>query len=270
MAPSVRDAVRTQLARGILTITLDRPERGNAWNAAMTRGFFAAFGEAARCADVRAVILTGAGSTFCTGADPESLHAVADQGRVQPSANRPFWEPLRLGKPVIAAIHGPCFGIGLQQALYCDVRFASTEAKFSTSYTRRGLVAEFGTSWLLPRLIGTGRAMDMLISARLVRSQEALEMGLVNKLVTPERLLAEAESYAGDLVRLCAPSSMRAVKHQLYSDLMGDLFRAYARSSELVERAAKGDDFKEGVESWLEKRDPAFAALAHDQALIEY
>jgi enoyl-CoA hydratase/carnithine racemase len=261
--------VLSDVRDGIMTVTLNRPDRGNAWNAAMTAGYFTLLEAAARSPEVRAIVVTGAGKAFCVGGDGEKLEVAASSGNAQSSAQRAYWLPLRIGKPIIAAVNGACFGIGLQQALCCDVRFASDEAKFATAYARRGLVAEFGMSWLLPRLVGTGHAMDLLLSARLVRAQEAERMGLVNRIVPAGDLLAEATGYARQLAEQCSPRSMQAIKRQAHMDLMSSLFDSYRRSDEMLTEAFGQADFKEGVMSWRENRAPTFPPLPPELAFID-
>lgn len=264
------ETVLTSLEAGVLTVTLNRPERGNAWNGAMTREYFGILDQTARCGEVRAIVVTGQGKAFCVGGDSEKLSEASNTGQAASSVPLPFWYPLRIGKPIIAAINGACFGIGLQQALCCDLRFASEEAKFSTAYARRGLVAEFGMSWLLPRLTGTGHAMDLLLSARLVRADEASRMGLVNRVVPADDLLPAATAYARELATQCSPRALQAIKHQLWQDLMSDLASSSTRSEALLVKAACGEDFKEGIRSWLEKRPPTFAPLPQELAFLSY
>ena len=261
--------VTSSVADGIMTITLNRPDLGNAWNGAMAQGYFSLLERAAQSAEVRVIIVTGAGSAFCTGGDGEKLADVADSGLVKPAATQPYWFPLSIGKPIIAAINGACFGIGMQQALVCDIRFASDEAKFCTAYARRGLVAEMGMSWLLPRLVGTGHAMDLLLSARLVRAAEAERMGLVNRVVPAAQLLEEAYAYALQLVEKCAPRSMRSIKQQCLQDLTRNFHESYAASDTLLNTAFGEADFKEGLRSWQEHRAPSFDALPPQLAFIE-
>jgi enoyl-CoA hydratase/carnithine racemase len=264
-----KKTVLADVADGIMTITLNRPDRGNAWNGPMAQGYFALLEQAARDPEVRAIIVTGAGKAFCVGGDGEKLAVVAETGDIKPAAPQPYWFPLAIGKPIIAAVNGACFGIGMQQALVSDIRFASEDAKFSTAYARRGLVAEMGMSWLLPRLVGTGHAMDLLISARLVRAAEAERLGLVNRVVPAENLLAEARGYAKQLVDHCAPRSMRVIKEQCFRDLTNSFFDGFARSEILLNEAFVQPDFKEGMQSWQEGRAPAFPALPAELALID-
>jgi len=267
---TTENTVRSRFDDGVLLLTLNRPDRGNAWNGAMSCACFGALEDAARNPAVRAIVITGAGTAFCTGGDGEKLAEAAASGGATSSTQLPFWTPLRIGKPIIAAINGACFGIGMQQALCADLRFASEDAKFATAYTRRGLVAEFGMSWLLPRLVGTGHAMDLLLSARLVRATEALTMGLVNRVVPADQLLDEALAYARQLASQCSPRAMQAVKRQHWQDLMSSFAVSYARSETLLAEAAASADFREGIASWQESRPPAFPPLAEDLAFIDF
>jgi len=262
--------VLSHLEDGVLLLTLNRADRGNAWNGAMSRACFGALEDAARNPAVRAIVITGAGKAFCTGGDGEKLAEAAASGDTTSSTPLPYWTPLRVGKPIIAAINGACFGIGMQQALCADIRFAADDAKFATAYTRRGLVAEFGMSWLLPRLVGTGHAMDLLLSARLVRAPEALAMGLVNRVVPAENLLEEALAYARQLATQCSPRAMQAVKRQHWQDLMTNFAASYAASETMLAEASTSADFREGIASWQESRPPAFPPLSEDLAFIDF
>jgi enoyl-CoA hydratase/carnithine racemase len=174
---------------------------------------------------------------------------------------RPQSLPLGIPKPLIAAINGPCAGIGLVQALMCDIRFAAGGVKFTTAFARRGLVAEHGISWMLPRLVGPARAMDLLLSARVLLAEEACDLGLVNRVLPPEELLDATLDYARDLARNCSPASMAAMKQQVYGDLERGLLDATGRADELMLRSFAGGDFREGVTSFVERREPHFAAL---------
>lgn len=263
-------AVLSDLAEGVLTITLNRPEKGNAWNGAVSQLYFPLLDQAARDPAVRAIVITGAGKAFCVGGDGEKLESAAAEGSVKSSVSHPFWLPVQIGKPVIAAVNGACFGMGMQQVLCCDVRIASEDARFSTAYAKRGIVAEFGMSWLLPRLVGTGHAMDLMLSARTVRPAEAERIGLVNKVVPSGQALAEAQAYARQLAAQCSPASMRAIKLQCYQDWMSSLMDSNDRASALLDAASAAPDFKEGVASWLEGRAPSFAPLPEDLGMIAY
>ncbi len=270
MQSSEADPVLAEIANSVMTITLNRPDRGNGWTPMVADRYFELMELAARSPEVRVIVLTGSGSAFCVGGDSEKVQQNSAEATIQRTSKRNYWFPLRIGKPIIAAINGACFGIGLQQALCCDIRIASADAKFSTAYARRGLVAERGMSWLLPRLVGTGHAMDMLLSARLIRAEEAERIGLVNRVVPAENLLDESLSYARQLAERCSPRSMRAMKLQCYLDLMATLSESYERSEEMLDTAVKEGDFKEGIQSWQEKRPPMFPPLPAELALMDF
>jgi len=163
-----------------------------------------------------------------------------------------------LQKPVIAAINGPAVGLGFILSLYCDLRFAADTAKFGTAFARRGLIAEYGLAWLLPRLIGPANALDMLFSARLVEPSEALRMGLVNRVYLQDRFMDEVYSYAGELASNVSPRSLRVIKAQVYNAMFQSLGEAFEASEDEMLLSLQSDDFKEGVAHFLEKRTPVF------------
>jgi enoyl-CoA hydratase/carnithine racemase len=144
----------------------------------------------------------------------------------------------------------------------CDMRFAAKGAKLTTAFARRGLVAEHGISWILPRLVGPARALDLLLSGRVVLAEEALELGLVNRALAPESLIEETLAYARELAVQCSPASMAAMKRQVYADLDRGLEDALEQADRLMLASFSGPDFVEGVTSFVERRDPSFAALA--------
>jgi enoyl-CoA hydratase/carnithine racemase len=166
--------------------------------------------------------------------------------------------PMALSKPVIAAVNGVAAGLGLSYMLYYDMRFASERARFGTVFSRRGLVAEHGTAWILPRLVGMHNACDLLYSGRLIDAQEAMRMGLVNRVVAHEQLLPEVREYARELATRCSPRSLRIMKRQLYGDLFVDLGSALAEADSQMVRSFGTEDFREGVASFVEKRAPRF------------
>jgi enoyl-CoA hydratase/carnithine racemase len=253
---------------GVATLTLNRPP-GNAWTPALGVELFEKIDGLASDTDVRALVLTGAGDDFCTGADGNALDNIASDGEFEISATRPkYWMAMSIGKPVVAAVNGACFGVGMQLALFCDVRFAGTGTKFSTAFVRRGLVPELGMAWLLPRLVGLGSATDLLLSGRLVRAAEAGELGLVNRVVDDDQLLDAAADYARQLAERCSPASMATVKWLLAQDQVSTLPEAVERADARMEAALVSDDFAEGVRSWQEKRAPAFSPL--DPALAHF
>jgi enoyl-CoA hydratase/carnithine racemase len=259
------EVVRRQVEDGVALLTLNRPDRLNAWTAEMERVYFAMLEECARAQEVRVIVVTGAGRGFCAGADMQELQALGD-GKVDAGVEAALERhlqtfPLSIQKPIVAAINGACAGIGLVQALMCDVRFAGEGAKLTTAFARRGLVAEHGISWMLPRLIGPARALDLLLSGRVVLAQEAQALGLVNYVSTPERLLEDTLDYARELASKCSPASMATMKRQVYADLERGLAEALTEADRLMFESFIAPDFVEGVGSFLERRDPHFAPL---------
>jgi enoyl-CoA hydratase/carnithine racemase len=246
---------------GVAVVTLNRPEKLNAWSPAMTDLYIAALDRATSDPDARAVVVTGAGRGFCAGADMTLLAGLADGGPRVANADRPPYqlEPA-VPKPVIAAINGACAGLGLVRALYCDLRIAVRGAKITTAFARRGLVAEYGMSWLLPRIVGLPTALDLLLSGRTLLAEEAAELGLVDRLVDDDALGAATE-YAGELARLSSPASMRDMKRQVWGDLTGTLEESVERAESLMRASFDRPDLAEGVTSYLERRAPNFPPL---------
>jgi enoyl-CoA hydratase/carnithine racemase len=230
----------------------------------MEHAYFAMLEECGASAEVRVIVVTGAGRGFCAGADMHDLQALGD-GTLETSGHepqrRPQSFPLTIPKPIIAAINGACAGIGLAQALMCDMRFAAEGAKLTSAFARRGLIAEHGTSWMLPRLIGPARALDLLLSGRVVLAEEAAELGLVNRVLRPESLLEQTIDYARELAVSCSPASMATMKRQVYADFERGLSAALEAADELMLASFLAPDFQEGVKSFIERRDPRFAAL---------
>jgi enoyl-CoA hydratase/carnithine racemase len=246
---------------GVATVTLNRPARMNAWTFEMEVAYFDLLDELDDDPEVRAVVLTGAGRGFCPGLDASVLAERTAGVRGQEGEDRPMYHAAALRKPLVAAINGGCAGIGLVQALVADVRFAAAGAKLATSFTRRGLVAEFGTSWMLARLVGTGNAMDLLLSGRAVPAEEALTLGLVNRVYPPDELLPAALAYAQDLATNCSPIAMQGVKEQVAQDWFRTLEESARDATRMVRDPVYRVDFTEGVTAFAEKRAPAFAPL---------
>ena len=252
-------------ADGVATVTLNRPERRNAWSIPMERRFFDVLGEAAADPAVRVVVLTGAGRSFCPGMDVQRLEQNAQPGQSLNLQERvPMYSMRPIPKPMVAAINGACAGIGLVQALICDVRFAARGARMTTAFTRRGLAAEYNLSYVLPRVIGLENALDLLLSGRTFDADEARALGLVSRVVEPEDLLTAAQAYARDIARNCSPRAMAVVRHQVYGDLDRDFTGALRRSYSVMEYFAGSPDFREGVASFTEKREPKFEGLPAD------
>jgi enoyl-CoA hydratase/carnithine racemase len=253
------DTVLAQRHGGVLLLTLNRPLRLNAWNAELERRYLELLAGAEADPDVRAIVLTGAGRGFCAGADLDELRGVDTLDPADLDGRRLVLPTLRT--PLIAAINGAAAGLGLVVALSADVRFCVPEAKLTTAFARRGLIAEYGVAWVLPRLVGTSRALDLLLSGRVVRGEEAARIGLVDHLATPATLVDAALAYAADLAENCSPTSMAIMKDQVRAALDEPFDVSLDRSDVLMREAFRRTDVKEGVTAHLEKRAPRFAPL---------
>lgn len=264
---------RYEVRARVATITLDRPDRLNAWTGRMHSEYRALLGRAATDPGVRVIVVTGAGRGFCAGADARALEGHVARGSydaglgddvampghgVRPEFDADFAYQFGIPKPIIAAINGPAAGVGFVLACYCDLRFAAAGAKLTTSHGRLGLPAEYGLSWLLPRLIGVTRAADILLSSRVVLAEEAERLGLVNRVLPPDELVPATEAYAVRLATEIAPSSLAATKLQLYRDLHGDAASSVRDASARMAEMMQGPDFAEGVAALTEKRPPDF------------
>jgi enoyl-CoA hydratase/carnithine racemase len=279
------EQITYEVSDAIATVTLNRPERLNAWTPVMEEELRHAMGEATADDDVRVIVLTGAGRGFCAGADMQRLdNASQDKVRKLDSNDRlantradaysagpvPGGNELpqafayrhayfpTVPKPIIAALNGPVAGLGLVVSLWADIRFASESAVFTTGFARRGLIAEHGIDWILPRVVGLPNALDLLVSARKIDASEALHMGLVNKTFPHDEFMTKVRDYALDLATMVSPRSMRVIKNQLFRAQDLDLGAAlHASLKDMVESFAS-EDFREGVEHFVEKRSPDF------------
>ncbi len=257
------------------TIKLNRPEALNAWTNRMGAEVKHAVAAAEADKRVVAIVITGAGRGFCAGADLKGLQDISAGGELDavpaeladaspgdPEADEDFRGTytylLSVRKPVIAAINGPIAGMAVPIALACDIRFASDTALFTTAFSRRGLVAEWGLAWLLPRLVGPAHALDLLFSARRVDAEEAYRLGLVNRVLPSDSLMSFVCEYVDDLARNCSPASMMIMKRQVYEQLSERLGPAEQDAIRLMIESFKRPDFREGVMSFVEKRDPKF------------
>jgi enoyl-CoA hydratase/carnithine racemase len=249
---------------GIGLITFNRPDRLNAWTGRMGNEYFDAIDKAEADPKVRVIVVTGAGKGYCAGADMGTLQAIPSgessknndgasivEGRMQD-------EITRLTKPVIAAVNGAAAGLGMVQALMCDIRFASDKAKFTAAFSKRGLIAEYGMSWVLPRLVGQAAALDILMSSRIVMADEAKALGMVNHVVADDKLMETVMAYATELALNVSPSSMAVMKRQVYGDYGKDVASASKDALRLMAESFTRPDFKEGVQSFLQKRAPEF------------
>ena len=245
----------------ILQLTLNRPERMNAWTYELGDQYFDYLDDADADPDIRVIVVTGNGRGFCAGMDAQSLGNSAEGVRRMPAKGRRMTHALNIRKPIIGAINGGCAGFGLVQALHFDIRFAAETAVFSTAFVRRGLNAEYGASWLLPRLIGHARAMELILSGRRFSAEEAERFGLVSAVLPGDKLLDHTMAYAQEMVEYCSPIAMADAKRQLYDDWLVDCRTAEERAKGLGHAPGHRIDFPEGVASLVEKRAPKFRAL---------
>ena len=259
------EVVLKEVQDGVAVLTLNRPDRLNAWTQELERRYFELLAECASDERVRVIVVTGAGRGFCAGADMQELQTLGEDGVSAEQRDGERTEqiyPLSVPKPIVAAINGPCAGIGLVQALMCDVRFAAEDAKLTTAFARRGLIAEHGISWILPAS-SVRRARSTCCCRRACCSaRRRRKLGLVNEAIGRETVLEHAIAYARDLAVNCSPASMATIKRQVYADLTRTAPQALAEADRLMLASFEGADFGEGVTSFLERREPRFAPLA--------
>ena len=264
----------------VATITLNRPKALNAWTTRMGAEVRHAVTQADADPAVVGIIITGAGRAFCAGADMHMLSSLSEGGagsaaddglaalEVAPDPDLPadfvgtYTYLLATRKPIIAAINGAIAGMAVPISLCCDLRFMASDAPFLTAFSQRGLIAEWGISWLLPRLVGPAVALDLLFSSRRVPGEEAARMGLVNAAMPADEVLAHSRRYIEDLATHCSPKSFATMKRQVYAQLHAGLGPAEAESQRLMIQTFGSPDFREGVQSFLQKRDPKFERLS--------
>jgi enoyl-CoA hydratase/carnithine racemase len=262
-----------EVAERIATITLNRPDRMNAWTPVIERELRDAMGQAARDDGVRVIVLTGAGRAFCAGADMQVLQGIeSTRGAGNPeltdtvpfdAGKRADWQTRHtyypsIGKPIIGMLNGATAGLGLVHALYCDLRFAAENAAFTTAFSRRGLIAEHGISWMLPRIVGHANALDLLLSGRKFYAPEALTLGLVNRVYPAEQLREATYAYAREMAQFVSPRSMAVIKRQMYDVPFQTMAEAVADANREMRASFDTADFKEGVAHYVEKRAPNF------------
>jgi enoyl-CoA hydratase/carnithine racemase len=252
----------------VATITLNRPQKLNAWTAVMAAELREALTTAEADEGVRAIVITGAGRGFCSGADMARLAAAA-AGRstlgappaptagIEANFTQRLSYLLAIRKPIVAAINGPVAGVGLVLTFYCDMRYMAAGAKLTTAFARRGLIAEHGIAWLLPRLIGPMNALDLLFTARAVEAEEAERMGLV-RVLPAEGFRAAVQARAANIANLSSPRSTRIIKRQVYEAMFQSLAEATAIANREQEICRNTEDFREGVAHFLEKRTANF------------
>ncbi len=255
----------------VAMVTLCRPHRHNAWTGRMHTELRYLLEKAETNPEIRTVVITGKGKDFCVGADSQALEGHIEKGGydsgtdaelanpgygVAPQFDHNFAFMFGLNVTTIAAVNGAAAGVGLVLACYCDLRFAANNAKLTTAHGPLGLPAEFGLSWLLPRLIGLTRANDLLLSSRVLLASETDGWGLFNDLLEPEDLLPQVHAYARNLATRVAPSAQRMTKRQIYLDQHQDVGSAISHSEELLETAMTDPDYREGVKALIEGRVP--------------
>jgi enoyl-CoA hydratase/carnithine racemase len=264
-------ATRYEVSDRVATITLSRPKRRNAWTGRMHTEYRFSLAEADRDPAVRVIVVTGdpEGAAFCAGADLGALEGHAEKGRydagvaddiampgygVDTRFDASFAYHFGLSKPVIAAINGAAAGVGLVLAAFADLRFAAAGAKFTTAHGRFNFPAEFGLSWVLPRIVGLTHANDLLLSSRVFTAEEAMAMGFLNAVVPAEALMGHVSAYARNLADGVSPGAARETRRQIYRDLHRDVASAVEDAERLLETMIRHPDYGEGVKAWMEKR----------------
>lgn len=258
-------AVSLERRGAVAIVRLDRDERMNAFTFSMIQSIRALVDEAVADPDVVGVVVTGNGRAFSAGLDMGDLGR-SSQGldpRAPDDTDLPalFGHLLQAPKPIIAAVNGVCAGGGLVLAMMCDLRFAAPEATFTTAFAKRGLIAEHGTAWLLPRIVGTSRALDVLWSARRFDAAEAYRIGFVDRIVDAADLVDTACAYVEGLAAEVAPRSVAAMKAQVYDGLSQTIHESLADADERMRSSLGHPDLVEGVASFVERRPPRFAPL---------
>lgn len=255
----------------IAVLTLNRPHRNNAWNGKMHMAYRQRLLDADQDDTIRAIVVTGEGRAFCVGGDSKALEGHVKKGGydpgttpdmanpgfgVSPNFDAPFAYQMGLSKPIIAALNGPVAGIGLALAAFADLRFAVPGAKFTTAHGKLNLPAEYGLSWILPRLMGLGRANDLLLTSRVFLSDEAYQLGFVNSLFARDDLMEETLSYVRRMIATVSPNSLRQTRWQTYEDQHVSAAQSVARSEQLLNEMMREKDYAEGVQAFTQKRAP--------------
>ena len=265
-------ATRYAVDDGIATITLHRPERMNAWTGRMHTEYRHCVDLAERDKSVRAIVVTGAGRGFCVGGDADALQGHVKKGGYDPGTPQTLARPgygtapefdasfafhFGLSKPVIAAINGPAAGVGLALACFADLRFAAAGIKMTTAHGKLNLPAEYGLSWLLPRMIGLTRANELLLTSRAFLAEEALAFGLLNGVHPADALMTETYAFTRNLIATVSPNSLTQTRWQIYRDLHRDVGASVRDSEELLDTMMRESDYAEGVAAFTGKRPPS-------------
>lgn len=243
----------------VATLTFNRPDQMNAMTGNMEHTYFERLLQAEADDDVAAIVVTGKGRGWCVGAD--LAYKAGEDDLPLPNGLIANSMPLKISKPTIAAINGPCAGAGFGHAMMLDFRIASETAKFTTAFAQRGLIAEYGLAWLLTKMVGRQVATDLLLTSRVVTGAEMAEIGLVNNAVPADEVLDKSLELAAHLANNVSPASMATIKHQLLIEAEMDPAPAFDSSNAFMDESFHGADLVEGVTSFLEKRPPNFAPL---------
>ena len=265
----------------VAVIRLNRPHRNNAWTGRMHHEYRALIERAETDPDIRCIVVTGEGRSFCVGADSEALVGHADRGGYDPGLPAELPMPgygvrddydddfvfhYGLRTPVIASINGPCAGVGFVLACYADLRFAAKGARLATANARLGLPAEFGLSWVLPRLVGVTRAAELLMTGRKFRAEEAEGWGLFNEVIEPNQLMAHVMEVARGLAENVGPKAVATTKYQLYRDADRSVGPAVSDAQRFMRETMAGPEFAEGVKAFREGVPPDFPNAAVEPA----
>lgn len=265
-----------EIDRGIATIWLNRPHRNNAWTGRVHTEYRHLLAEADADSSVQAIVVSGRGRGFCVGGDSQALEGHSERGSYDPGTKDDIANPgygvapefdaafayhFGLSKPIVAAMNGPAAGVGLALACFADIRFAVPGVKFTTAHGKLNLPAEYGLSWMLPRIVGLGRANDLLMTSRVFLSDEACELGFVNQIFEPELLMQRTYEYVRNMIETVSPNSIRQTRWQIYRDLHRDVASSVIESETLLNTMMGEADYKEGVRAFMEKRKPEWPSL---------
>lgn len=254
-------------------IQLNRPERGNAWTGRMDTEYRWCLSQADADPEVRVIVVAGRGKRFCVGGDSQALEGHVERGGydrgltdeqatpgygLHPDFDQPFASQFGLSKPLIAAVHGAAAGIGLSLVAFCDLRFAAEGTKFTTAHGKLGLPAEYGLSWILPKIVGTTRAMELLLTSRVFMADEALDLGFLNAVLPEDELLPRVLHYAENLASSVAPTSLRETRRQVYLDMHRPVGDSITESMRLLNEMMATPEYKQGVNALINKTPPDF------------
>lgn len=276
--PTNYEEILYEVTDKVATLTINRPDKLNALTDLTQAEIRHALAQSERNENVIGTVLTGAGRGFCSGVDMNALGGMSEAGKrlgntyehLKANPGNPDNDPnyksspsyfLGLRKPLIAAINGAAAGLGFSYATFCDMRFMDRNAKIVTSFAPRGLIAEHGTCWMLPKIVGPSNALDMNWSSRKIEGEEAYRMGYANRLCETGECVLQAQNYLREIARTSAPMSIMMMKRQIYKHLSKELGEAMGESTMWMDESLARDDFKEGVASFVEKRAANFQKI---------